>query len=104
MDTTYLFPDSPNFAPESALLHEALKHSKWCLRSLGRGALGSERAATREFERITTEENKRFPSFVSGFLTTITQPFEQATRRQESCQGLPEVEGIDRCCNRGCRG
>ena len=104
MNATYLFSNSPNFTPESSLLHETLKHSKRCLRPLGRGALGSERASTGKFERIATKENKRLFSFVSGFLTSIAEPFKQAAGGQEGCQGLPQVEGIDRRCSRGCRG
>ena len=100
---TYLFSDSPNFTPEATILHETLKHSKGGLRSLGRGALGCESASTGKFECITTEEDKRLSSFVSGFLTSVTQPFKQATGSQESSQGLPQVKGVDRCCCRGCR-
>ena len=101
MGITHLFSDSPNFTPKATLLHETLKHGKGCLGSLGRGTLGGECASPGEFERITTKENKRFSSLISRFLTTIAEPFEQATGGQESRQGLPQVEGIDRCGRRG---
>ena len=79
MGITYLFSDPPNFTPKPTLLHKTLKNSKRRLRSLGRGALGGERASTGEFERITTKENKRLPSLIPRFLATIAEPLKQAT-------------------------
>lgn len=89
MFTTHLFSNSPNFIPKSTLLHKTLKDGKRCLRALGRATLGSECATSGKFERITGKENKGFPCFVSGFLATITKPFEQAPGGEESRQGLP---------------
>lgn len=75
----YLFPDSPNLTPKSTFLHKTLKHGKRCLRSLGRGTLGSECTSTGKFERITSKENECLSSFVPGFLAAITKSFKQAT-------------------------
>ena len=103
ISATYLFSNSPHFTPKTTLLYETLKHSERCLWSLGRGALGGESASAGVFERITTEENERISGFVPGLLTGITQSFKQATWGQESSQGLPQVEGVDRRCSGRCR-